>query len=219
MVSESPPAKVSVPVYGVAHVPAAMFRTPVRVRCVAIMLSAAVITAVALTASQPMPFFSAESSAAWSASCCNWFFCHSTEPASKTSAAEPMRASSASATSTITCPDCDLERCNLELHPLDGLGIERGHGRDPQESGQHRLPFELQIHDHALMTRRADGCAVDVDARRCAAAPPRIGTAGGGVQLVDEYVNRVRDRGSRQRDGAGLLWVGVSHVRAVCGGR
>ncbi len=94
------------PWYGVAQVPAAIASDPVRVRCVAMKLSASVITVDAMAALQPMPILSAESSAAVSASDCSWLRCDAAEPASSTSAAEPMSASSATATSTIAWPDC-----------------------------------------------------------------------------------------------------------------
>jgi hypothetical protein len=120
---------VSVPVYGAAQVPPAMLSAPVRVRCVARKLSASVMTVLALPASQPMPIFNAESSAAWSASCWSWFFCHSAEPASKTSAAEPMRAISDTATSTITCLTVELFAPRSAGHARReslGLALRRG---------------------------------------------------------------------------------------------
>ena len=76
-----------------------------RVRREARKSSASVITAVALAASHPLPIVSAVSRAAESASSWSWFFCHSTEPASRTRAAEPISATSESATSTMTWPD------------------------------------------------------------------------------------------------------------------
>jgi len=66
-----------VPVYGAAHAPPEMLSAPVRVRCVARKVSAAVMMVVALPASHPTLILRAESSAAWSASCWSWFFCHS----------------------------------------------------------------------------------------------------------------------------------------------
>ncbi|TMD76287.1 MAG: hypothetical protein E6I82_03740 [Chloroflexi bacterium] len=79
-----------------------MFNAPVRVRCVARKLSASVMTVLALALSQETPILSAASSAAWSASCCSWLRCHSTEPASRIKAADPISATSQTATMIIT---------------------------------------------------------------------------------------------------------------------
>src|SRR5450759_126380 len=108
MIAERPPAYESVPVYGAVQDPPLMLTEGGLPRCAAMNLSASVMTVLALPASQPMPIFKAESSAAWSASCCSWLPCHWTDPASSTSAADPMSATSATATSTMTWPDWDL---------------------------------------------------------------------------------------------------------------
>src|SRR5947209_4413161 len=97
---------LSVAVYPAEQEPAGgLERVSLRTRCVPTNRSASWITFVADPTLHPTPIFKAASSAAWSASCCSWLRCHSTEPVSRISAAEPMSATSHTATMIITCPD------------------------------------------------------------------------------------------------------------------
>src|SRR3954471_1921810 len=140
-----------------------MLRTPTRARCVARKLSASVITVLAEPAEQPTEILIAESRAAWSASCCSWLRCHSTDPVRRMSAAEPISASIQTATMTRTWPCCRLRGTSV-LEPRHRLRVEGDRARDAKQRVEDRLPLQLQVDDHELMT----GCTHGGSARPCA---------------------------------------------------
>src|SRR5947208_3591175 len=191
-----------------------MLRAPVRARCVARKLSASVITVLAEPAEQPTPMLIAESRAAWSASCCSWLRCHSTDPVRRMRAAEPISASIQTATMTRTWPSCGLRRTSV-LEPRHRLRVEGDRARDAKQRVEDRFPLELHVDDHQLMS----GCAYRGSARPCACrtAPARIGIARVRIQLIDEDVDSARVDGPGQGDAPGQQGVRVGDVGAICG--
>src|SRR5690349_4137428 len=127
-----------------------MLSEPVLVRCVAMKLSASVITVLAEPAVQPTPILIAESRAAWSASCCSWLRCHSTDPVSRISAADPISASIHTATITRTWPSCRLRRTSV-LEPLHRLRVECDRAGDAEQRVEDRFPLQLQVDDDQLV--------------------------------------------------------------------
>src|SRR6266480_490087 len=86
-------------------------------------------------------------------------------------AAEPISASIQTATMTSTWPSCRLRRTSV-LEPRHRLRVERDRARDAKQRVEDRLPLQLQVDDHQLMS----GCAYCGPTRPCACrtAPARI---------------------------------------------
>src|ERR1041385_37962 len=156
-------------------------------------LSASVMTALAEPAEHPTPIVIAESRAAWSASCCSWFRCHSTDPVRRIRAAEPISASIQTATMTRTWPSCRLRRTSV-LEPRHRLRVEGDRARNSEQRVEDRFPLQLQVDDDKLMPCGADRGPARTRARRT--APAWVWVAGGRIKLIDKDVDGARVDGS-----------------------
>src|ERR1041385_4708276 len=177
-------------------------------------LSASVMTALAEPAEHPTAIVIAESRAAWSASCCSWFRCHSTDPVRRISAAEPISASIQTATMTKTWPSCRLRRISV-LEPCHRLRVEGDRAWNSEQRVEDGLPLQLQVDHDELMSGGADRRPASAAAGRT--APARVWIAGGRSKLIEKDVDGARVDGAGERDGARQQGVGVRNEVSVRG--